>query len=236
MEKTINVTGVISSAREGSFSAALVRAALEGAKDAGAKVLAIELPGKNIGFCEGCLKCLKAGRCFKADDFEAVKKQMVVADGIIWGSPVYAAAPNAIMKNLIDRFGMLEVSTSSLGGKYMAGIAAANSAGTARKVAKSLSRFGVSGTFARSFASGYIGEGTRGGRQIDDAALQKARALGRKLVGDIKAGRRYVLQGLPGRIINSLLMKPAFTKYILGNREGDAKTLFESLKARGLLT
>lgn len=236
MVKAINVTGVISSARKGSFSAALVRAALEGAENAGAEVTAIELPGRNIGFCEGCLQCLKAGRCFKTDDFEEVKKQMIRADGIIWGSPVYAAAPNAIMKNLIDRFGMLEVFTSSLGGKYMAGIAAANSSGTARKVARSLSRFGMGGTFSRSFASGYLGEGTRGGRKINDAVLQKAHALGRQLVGDIKAGRRYVLQGLPARIINSLLMKPVFAKYILGNREGDAKTLFESLKARGLMT
>jgi multimeric flavodoxin WrbA len=149
MDKTINVTGVISSAREGSFSAALVRAALEGAQAAGAQVTVIELPKKNIAFCEGCLKCLKAGRCFKADDFETIKKQMVGADGIIWGSPVYAAAPNAIMKNLIDRFGMLEVSTSSMGGKYMAGIAAANSAGAAKKIAKSLSRFGIGGTFEK---------------------------------------------------------------------------------------
>lgn len=235
MDKTINVTGVISSAREGSFSAALVRAALEGAKAAGAQVTVIDLPKKNIGFCEGCLKCLKAGKCFKSDDFEAVKKQITGADGIIWGSPVYAAAPNAIMKNLIDRFGMLEVSTSQLGGKYMAGIAAANSAGAARKAAKSLSRFGLSGTFARSFSSGYMGESTRGGRQADEAVLQKARALGSKLVSDIKTGRRYALQGLLGRMISSVLMKPAFRKYILENREGDAKALFESLKTRGLL-
>ncbi len=235
MERTINVTGVISSAREGSFSAALVRAALEGAKAAGAEVTVIELPKKNIGFCEGCLKCMKAGKCYKNDDFEAIKKMMTKAEGIIWGTPVYAAAPNAIMKNLIDRFGMLEVSTSSLGGKYMAGIAAANSAGTARKVAKSLSRFGVNGTFARSFASGFLGESTRGGRKVDMAVLEKAKALGARLVSDIKAKRKHALQGLSGRIMSSLLMKPAFAKYILENREGDAKALFESLKARGLL-
>lgn len=235
MESGFKVVGVISSARDASFSAGMVKAALEGAKAAGATVDIIELPKKSIGFCTGCLKCLKAGECWKDDDFKTVKRQLTEAQGIIWGAPVYGGAPNAIMKNLIDRLGMLEVTTSSLGKKYMAGIAAAKSAGTARRVARELSRFGIGGTFARSYSSGYLGEGFSKGRELDERAIKNAQKLGAALAGDIKNRRRYAMQGLLKRITSGLILKPAFTRYILGNREGDAKALYESLKARGLL-
>ncbi len=235
MKNNVKVAGIISSAREGSHSAAMVRAALEGAAATGAKTELILLPEQRIGFCTGCLKCMRAGRCWQNDDFEAVKRVMCEADGIIWGSPVYAAAPNAIMKNLIDRLGMLEVCTSSLGGKYMAGIAAAKSPGTAKKVARSLARFGSSGTFARSFASGTLGEGFSRGRTMDESALNKARRLGAKIVGDISRSRRYPLQNLPQRLITGLFMRPAFSRYILENREGDARVLYDCLHDRGLL-
>lgn len=235
MKKDVKVVGIISSAREGSFSAGLVREALVGAKEAGAQIEVIELPKKKMEFCTGCLKCLKAGRCWKDDDFEAVKKQLVEADGIIWGAPVYAGAPNAIMKNLIDRLGILEMTTSSLGGKYMAGIAAAKSAGTAKKTAKKLSRFGIGGTFARSYCSGYLGEGFSKGRSLDGKALKNAAKVGAKLTKDIINARSYAMQGLPMRLISSIMMKPAFAKYIVGNREGETKALYENLHRRGLL-
>lgn len=235
MERAYKVVGVISSAREGSFSAAMVMAALEGAKAAGAVTELIELPKKSIEFCTGCLKCMKAGKCWKDDDFAGVKSKLTQADAIVWGSPVYAGAPNAIMKNLIDRLGMLEVTTSSLGGKYMAGIAAAKSAGVAKRVAKGLSRFGIGGTFARSYSSAYLGEGFSRGRTFDETAAKNAKRLGENLVRDIRAGRRYALQGLMKRILSGLVMKRAFSKYIMNNKDGDAKALYESLKSRGLL-
>ncbi len=231
----VRVAGVISSGRDGSHSAAMVRAAMEGAAAAGAQVQIIELPKQRIGYCMGCLACMKAGQCHQEDDFAAVKQTLCGADGIVWGAPVYGGAPNAIMKNLVDRLGMLEVLTSSLGGKHMAGIAAARSARTARKVARTLSRFGSSGTFARSRASGYLGEGFSGGRTADERVLEKARRLGARLVQDIVQKRRYPFQSLPQRLLSRLFLRPAFCRYILQNREGDARALYDNLHRRGLL-
>lgn len=237
MERNFIVVGVISSPRTGGNTAVMVREALKGAEEEGAVVKEVFLPGIKMEFCQGCLTCMKTGKCRLDDGFNELRDTLNRADGIIWGSPTYAANVNAIMKNLIDRLGMFEVSTSSLGGKYMAGISAANSAGAAKKIASSLARFGSGGTFLRSYNSGRLGAGFSGGRKAegDKAVLDKAGKLGRKVARDIKNGEKYIFQSIPGRILSGLFMRPAFSKYIRENKEGDAKVLYESLKARNLI-
>jgi multimeric flavodoxin WrbA len=232
------VIGIISSAHEDSNSAAMVRAALKGAEKAGMETKEIYLPAQDLKYCTGCLTCMKTGKCRMADGFNELRDMLYEADGIIWGSPTYAEAPNAIMKNFIDRLGMYEVSTSSLGGKYMAGIASASSASAAKRVAKTLSRFGIRGTFLRSYCVGYLGAGFKGGRQAnrDEALLAKAAKLGANVALAIRTKRRYPAQGLPARILNALLMKPVFSSYIKTNKDGEASALYESLHRRDLLT
>jgi multimeric flavodoxin WrbA len=231
------VTGIISSAREGSNSAVLVREALKGAAEEGMTVREIYLPGYNLNYCTGCLFCIKNGKCRMDDGFNELRDLLYEADGIIWGSPTYAGSTNAIMKNFIDRLGMYEAMTSSLGGKYMAGIASASSAGAAKKVAKYLSRFGIGGTFMRSYCVGFLGAGFKGGRQAlnDEELLAKARKLGAALSRAIKAEKRYPVHGLLKRVLNALLMRPLFSSYIRNNRDGDTKALYESLRRRNLL-
>ncbi len=237
MKKQPFVIGIISSAHEGSNSAVMVREALKGATEKGATVLEVFLPDYHLDFCTGCLTCMKTGQCRLPDQFNVLREKLHATDGIIWGSPTYAGAPNAIMKNLIDRLGMYEVTTSSFGGKYMLGIASANSAGAARKVAKGLSRFGIGGTFLRSYSTGYLGASFRGGRKAaqDAALLAQARRNGGKLVDDIRSARKYPLQGLPQRMLSALLLKPAFSNYIKKHKGGESKVLYDSLRRRNLL-
>lgn len=89
----------------------------------------------------------------------------------------------------------------------------------------------------RSYCVGSLGTGFRGGRRAekDEALLARARNLGAKVAGDIKTAKRYPLQGLPQRILNSLLMKPTFGVYIKNNKDGETKVLYESLRRRNLL-
>ena len=79
----------------------------------------------------------------------------------------------------------------------MAGIAAASSP-RRQKVAKSLSRFGIGGTFMRSYSVGYLGAGFKGGRRAEDdiELLTKARRLGRKVADSILAAKSYPCRGL----------------------------------------
>ncbi len=103
MKKQALVIGIISSAHEGSNSAVLVREALKGAEKMGMKIEEIYLPEFDLDFCTGCLTCMKTGKCRMADGFNELRDKLYEADGIIWGSPTYGGAPNAIMKNFIDR-------------------------------------------------------------------------------------------------------------------------------------
>jgi multimeric flavodoxin WrbA len=233
----IRVVGVMSSARANGNTATLVREALKGAENQGASTVEITLPNYQVNFCQGCLRCMAMGRCPAPDDFEALRKLLSEADGIILSSPTYGAAPSATIKNLIDRLGLFEYfSSSTFGGKYVVGISTANSAAAAKKVAKDLAHLLTNGVFQRGYVSGFLGASSRGnGIAGDPDALRKARELGGKLARDIQSGRQYPLQHLIGRLMNRFILKPNFRIAILNHREGMMKGVYENLRQRELL-
>lgn len=57
----------------------------------------------DLKVCEGCLACLKLGKCVQNDDMEILKKAMLDADIIIWATPVYMDSISGVLKNFIDR-------------------------------------------------------------------------------------------------------------------------------------
>lgn len=235
MKKNVKIVGIISSSHFDGNSATLVREALKGAEEEGASVMEIFLPRHKIEFCTGCMKCFE-GKCPLTDDFEALRKLVYEADGIIWGSPTFAAAPNAIMKNFIDRLGMFERFTSSLGGKYGVGISTAGKMG-AKKVAEGLAGIARDSIFQRGYASGSLGVAIGGGSVKQDTnVLMKAHGLGRKMTCDINNGNKYPLQNLFGRLINYFVVRPGFQKVILTNREGSMKAVYNNLLQRGLIS
>ncbi len=233
----IQVIAVMSGARLNGNTAILVREALRGAEEEGAEIAEILLPKYQINFCQGCLACMVTGRCYMDDDFEQVKALLQGASGIILSSPTYGGAPCARMKNLLDRFGLFERFTSAtFGGKYIVGISTARSAGDARNVAKGLADRLANGVFERGYTSGFLGASSgASGVEHDPGALRQARALGRKLVRDIRSGRRYPLQNLAGQLMNGLILKPSYRKAILDYRDGPVKGVYNNLKQRGIL-
>jgi multimeric flavodoxin WrbA len=233
----IRVIGVMSSARLNGNTAILVREALRGAEEEGAVVAEIMLPKYQISFCQGCLTCMVDGCCPMDDDFEQVKTLLKGASGIILSSPTYGGALSARMKNLLDRLGLFERFTSAtFGGKYVAGISTARSAGAAKKVAKGLAGLLTNGVFERGYITGFLGASSgAGGVEHDPSALRRARALGRQLVRDIRSGRRYPFQNPVGQLLNRLVLKPSYSKAILDYREGPVKGVYNNLRQRGLL-
>lgn len=234
MKKNIKVVGVISSARYGGNTATLVREALKGAEESGATVTEIFLPKKKIEFCTGCSICLSKGKCIFNDDFEEVRDLLYDADGVIWGSPTYELAPNAIMKNLVDRFGLFERYTSSLGGKYTAGISTCGGMG-ANKVAKGLAEILCGSLFVRGYNSGSLGVSV-GGKDIrqETKALEKARKLGRKITSDIQHESKYPIQNIIGRLVNVFLKKTC-RSLILRFKEDRMRAVYLNLAQRGLI-
>jgi multimeric flavodoxin WrbA len=233
----VQIVGAMSSARLQGNTATLVREALRGAEAEGASTAEIVLPEYHIAFCQGCMRCMAEDRCPLPDDLEPLGKRLHEADGIILSSPTYGAAPNAIMKNFLDRTGLFEYfSAYALGGKYRAGISTANRAAEARKVAKHLASLLTNTFYGRGYVSGYpVARSSPKGVAADAEALSKARELGRKLARDIQSGRRYPLQNLLGRLLNRLVIEPRIRAAIVQYRESVMRGVYESLTGRGLL-
>jgi hypothetical protein len=138
------------------------------------------------------------------------------------------------MKNLADRLGQFAWLTSTFGGKYLAGVSTASSFG-ADKTAGQMVAALRDGVFRRACVSGTLGISLRG-KQVSamPEALSKARSLGARVASDIRAGRRYPLQNLGGRLPNALLLRPMIRQAIVNNKES-MRGVYEELVRTGIL-
>ena len=91
------------SLRQNSNSDLLARQFARGAQESGNRVETVSLRGKSIGFCVGCMACLRNGRCAIQDDAGPIVEKMRVADVICFATPVYYYEMAGQMKTLLDR-------------------------------------------------------------------------------------------------------------------------------------
>lgn len=100
----MKILGIVGSGREGGNTEILVNEALLAAKDAGADELKIiKLANKKIDPCDGCESCAITGNCRINDDMQQLYQEILDADGIILGSPVYFWNMSGQTKIFIDR-------------------------------------------------------------------------------------------------------------------------------------
>ena len=98
------IVAIQGSFRNNGMTSAMLKFAVEKAKEIGHEVLYINLFDKKIEYCRGCRKCLETADCiFTNDDFKEVAAAIKAADVIMLASPVYWANVPAIVKNLFDR-------------------------------------------------------------------------------------------------------------------------------------
>lgn len=88
--------------KHGSTYTALEETA-RGLTEHGVDAEIVHIGASDIPGCEGCFACRKLGRCFKNDLVNDLADQLQAADGMIIGSPVYFASPNASLLALLDR-------------------------------------------------------------------------------------------------------------------------------------
>ena len=94
---------ISTSLRKGGNSDTLADSFLQGATDAGNAVEKINLYGKTINFCKGCLACQKIKKCVIADDVKDIIEKMKTADVIVFATPIYYYEMAGQMKTLLDR-------------------------------------------------------------------------------------------------------------------------------------
>ena len=75
----------------------------QGAQEAGHSVETVYLREKKVGFCKGCLACLKVGHCVIADDAVEIAAKMHDSDVIVFATPVYYYSVSGQLKTVLDR-------------------------------------------------------------------------------------------------------------------------------------
>ena len=107
------ILGICGSARKNGNTATLLQAVLDAAEIESELIFLSDLA---IGFCTGCLSCVKhKGVCVKKDDMPGLLEKMLTAQALVLGSPNYYYNVSGLMKNMIDR----SIASSYLGiGEY----------------------------------------------------------------------------------------------------------------------
>ena len=108
MEKP-KIVALYGSPRRKGNTAALLKKAVKGARDAGADVEEIVLRDLKLSPCLEIYGCLKAGDCAIKDDFQKVRDRILDAQGLILASPVFFYTVSSHSKILMDRFQSLWV-------------------------------------------------------------------------------------------------------------------------------
>lgn len=116
----------------------LLMKVLEGARDSGADVEYVDLCQLEINFCKGCGVCYAKGECTSADDYPELLEKILMADGIVIGSPNYINNVTAQTKVVLDRMADV-IHCQLLSGKYGFAVSTAGGSG-AEEVAAYLNR------------------------------------------------------------------------------------------------
>ena len=169
---------VSSSPRKGGNSETLAGAFANGAREAGHSVEAVHLREKQIGFCRGCLACLKLGHCVIQDDAVEIAAKMHGADVLVFATPVYYYSACGQLKTMLDRANPLFASDYAFTEAYLLATAAEDGYLTFDGAEKAVqgwvdcfSRCTLAGTV---FAGGVNGVGEIAGHP----ALEQARQMG----------------------------------------------------------
>jgi multimeric flavodoxin WrbA len=100
---SIKVLGLSTSPRAKGNSDLLLREALAGAEQAGARCEYVSLRGLSLAPCVACNSCYRTGVCRIQDDYQPLFAKMLAVDRIIFATPVFFMSVCTQAKLLIDR-------------------------------------------------------------------------------------------------------------------------------------
>jgi multimeric flavodoxin WrbA len=103
------IVAIYGSPRRNGNTAALLRQAVQGARDSDAHVEEIVLRDLKMSPCLEIYGCKKTGECAIKDDFQKVRNHILESRGLILASPIFFYTVSAHTKILMDRFQSLWV-------------------------------------------------------------------------------------------------------------------------------
>ena len=104
----MKVIGICGSPRKEGNSAAMLEAALAGARDNGAETTRIDLFDLSYSGCMSCFACKRLGgesfgRCALRDDLTEVLERVLQADAVILSMPLYFGEAPGAVRNFLER-------------------------------------------------------------------------------------------------------------------------------------
>jgi multimeric flavodoxin WrbA len=186
----MKILGINSSPRgKHSRTLKLVDAVLDGAKERGAETELVDIAALDIRYCLGCQVCYAEGECVQEDDLAELVDNMLSADGIVLGSPVYMHSVTAQLKTVIDRMSDA-IYCQLLSGKYGCSVTTSGGSGDAAVLDYMnhfLNELGV-------LTVGQVGVALDRNSAALDAAINEAFKLGTTLAESIQTKRAYPAQ------------------------------------------
>ncbi len=99
-----SIIAVYGSPRRKGNTATLLRRAVDGARDGGARVQEFVLRDLKISPCLEIYGCREKGECAIKDDFQRVRDSILSAAGLMLASPIFFYTVSAHTKIFMDRF------------------------------------------------------------------------------------------------------------------------------------
>jgi len=164
----MKILGLACSPRRGGNTEILVEEALIAAREKGAQTEFLRVADKQISPCDACGACAGDGVCVIEDDMQKIYQQLEMADGIIFGTPVYFINASAQAKTIMDR-SFAFYRTGKLRGKVAAAAVAVRRVGAGQVLSLLSSWFTaqrmitVGGCIGYGLEKGEVREGTGGG-------------------------------------------------------------------------
>lgn len=133
--QAIHVAGISGSLRKGSFTRMALQVALEGAREAGARIRLIDLGEYELAFCNG-----NEDESLYPKDVFRLREDVRAAQGIILATPEYHGGYSGVLKNALDLMGFDEFEGKMLGlvGVSGGGMGAFGAMNSLREVGRAL--------------------------------------------------------------------------------------------------
>lgn len=179
---------ISSSPRKGGNSETLAAAFAKGAREAGNQVETVSLRDKQIGFCKGCLACLKLGHCVIQDDAVEIAAKMHDADVLVFATPVYYYSVSGQLKTMLDRANPLYDTDYAFTKAYLLAAAAEDALETFEGTEKAVQ--GWVDCFPRCTLAGTVFAGGVNdvGEIAGHVALEQAYQMGKEVWAEDSAG------------------------------------------------
>ena len=179
---------ISSSPRKGGNSETLAAAFAKGAREAGNQVETVSLRDKQVGFCKGCLACLKLGHCVIQDDAVEIAAKMHDADVLVFATPVYYYCVSGQLKTMLDRANPLYDTDYAFTKAYLLAAAAEDASETFEGTEKAVQ--GWVDCFPRCTLAGTVFAGGVNdvGEIAGHIALEQAYQMGKEVWAEDNAG------------------------------------------------